>query len=182
MQILLHYSDVFASENHVLHKSGKTVCMYVRPKGFKLNFVPSFWLSGSILNCVSSHKYIGVIFNNDMKDDNSISQQRRNLYPKGNVVIRNFSKCTEDEKCQLFRTFCTHFYCSSLWSYYTLESLRSLQVAYNRIFRNLMFLNHRTSMSENLIKHCLNPFKVIVRKSIYSFKSIILIIDNILVL
>ena len=96
------------------------------------------------------------------------------------TIIRNFKHCSDAVKCQLFKSFCTSFYCASLWSCYTIESLRHLKVAYNRIFRILMGMHHRTRMSENLISRGLDPFKVIVRKLSWSFRSRVLQSDNML--
>ena len=110
----------------------------------------------------------------------SLRHQCRSTYSRGNIIIRHFSKCNVDVKCQLFRSFCTSFYCSSLWSSYNIRTLQHLKVAYNRIFRILMGLQHRTSMSENFIKRSLDPFKVIVRKLTCSFRSRILHSDNLL--
>ena len=116
----------------------------------------------------------------DRRDDRSIRQQCRNMYSRGNTIIRNFKHCSDAVKCQLFKSFCTSFYCASLWSSYTIESLRHLKVAYNRIFRILMGLHHRARMSENFIKRGLDPFKVIIRKLSWSFRCRVLQSDNIL--
>ena len=149
-------------------------------KNFKSDFVPCFELAGFKLKCVSTNKYLGVHIATDQKDDRSIRQQCRNIYSRGNTIIRNFKHCSDAVKCQLFKSFCTSFYCASLWSCYTIESLRHLKVAYNRIFRILMGMHHRTRMSENLISRDLDPFKVIVRKLSWSFRSRVLQSDNML--
>ena len=180
LQVLLGYCDRFAQDNDVKYNTKKTVCMLVRPKEFKSDFVPCFQLAGFKLKCVSTNKYLGVHITTDQKDDRSIRQQCRNIYSRGNTIIRNFKHCSDAVKCQLFKSFCTSFYCASLWSCYTIESLRHLKVAYNRIFRILMGMHHRTRMSENLISRGLDPFKVIVRKLSWSFRSRVLQSNNML--
>ena len=180
LQVLLGYCDSFAQDNDVKYNTKKTVCMLVRPKEFKSDFVPCFELAGFKLKCVSTNKYLGVHIATDQKDDRSIRQQCRNIYSRGNTIIRNFKHCSDAVKCQLFKSFCTSFYCASLWSSYTIESLRHLKVAYNRIFRILMGMHHRTRMSENLISRGLDPFKVIVRKLSWSFRCRVLQSDNML--
>ena len=149
-------------------------------KKFKSDFVPCFELAGFKLKCVPTHKYLGVHIATDQKDNGSIRQQCRNIYSRGNSIIRNFKHCSDVVKCQLFKSFCTSFYCASLWSCYTIESLRHLKVAYNRIFRILMGMHHRARMSENLIRKGLGPFKVIVGKLSWSFGCRVLQSDNIL--
>ena len=115
----------------------------------------------------------------DQKDDWSIRQQCRNIYSRGIKIIRNFKHCSDAVKCQLFKSFCTSFYCASLWSSYTIESLGHLKVADNRMFRILMGMHHRARMSENLIRRGLDPFKAIVRKLSWSFRCRVLQGDNI---
>ena len=44
LQVLLRYCDSFAQDNDVKNNSKKTVCMFVRPKEFKSDFVPCFEL------------------------------------------------------------------------------------------------------------------------------------------
>jgi hypothetical protein len=117
---------------------------------------------------------------NDCKDDNDIKQQCKNLYSRGNILIRNFKKCTDEVKCHLFKTFCSNIYCSALWNKYNVESMRQLKVAYNRVFRILLRLEHRVSMPANFISRRLDPFPVVLRKSISSFRSRILCSGNIL--
>ena len=56
------------------------------------------------------------------------------------MLIRNFKTCSNEVKCHLFKTFCSNIYCSTLWCRFTDESMRRLKVAYNRIFRILIFL------------------------------------------
>ena len=124
------------------------------------------WIcTGSVLKCVSSYKYLGAYITNELKDDASIRQQCRNMYSIGNMLIRNFRQYTDAVRCQLFQSFCTSFYCSSLWSSYTFEIIKRLKVAYNKIFHTLMGVQH---MLENLIKRGQDPFKVITRKLICS--------------
>ena len=64
---------------------------------------------------------------------------------------------------------------------YKKESLRRLKVAYNRIFRILLKLEHRISMSESFIRVGMNPFPVLVRKMVVSFRDRILSSDNVII-
>ena len=68
-------------------------------------------------------------------------------------------------------------YCSPIWSGFT---VRLLKVAYNRIFRILMRLKNRSSMSANFVERRLNPFPVIIRKRIGYFRERVYKSDNVL--
>ena len=63
---------------------------------------------------------------------------------------------------------------------YNIETLKRLKVAYNRIFRTLMGLQRRARMSENLIRRGLDPFKVVMRKLVWSFRTRIIQCNNVL--
>lgn len=171
LQILLKYCDKFACENDVLYNTKKTKCMCIKPKVFKSKFEPSFILSGEQLDCVECHKNLGMHVAPDLNDDTDIRYQCRNIYSRGNTLIRNFKECNESVKCRLFQSYCTQFYGAALWSCYNDETMRLLKVAYNRIFRILLGLEHRCSMTTNFISRGLNPFPVVIRKLIYSFRN-----------
>ena len=150
----------------------------MKPNVLKHNAEPELLLSGKKLEWVDIHEYLGVIISTDMKDDLNVREQCRKLYGRGNMIIRNFSSCSVKVKCELFQAYCTNLYCSSLWVAHSVESIRLLKVAYNRIFRILVGFSHRTSMSNMFIKHELDPIPVILRKSIGSFRRRILKSDN----
>ena len=132
--------------------------MCIRPKLMKSHNEPLIVLSGNSLQYVSSYKYLGVTITSNMNDDAEIKNQCRNIYGRGNMIIKNFKHCDENVKCQLFQSFCTSFYCAPLWTIFSNESVRRIKVAYNRVFRILIGLEHRTSKSEAFICRNRNPF------------------------
>ena len=177
LQLFLSLCDSYASCHGIVYNTKKTVCMCVKPKQFKSNIVHEFLLSGNNRKYVVNHKYLGVQLTANYKDDSDIRQQCRNVYSRGNMLIRNFKTCSN----HLFKTFCSNICCSTLWCRFTDESMRRLKVAYNRIFRIPMGLEHRTSMSAEFIVRDMDPFAVILRKAIASFRKGIFSNDNILV-
>ena len=110
-----------------------------------------FVLSGNNLKHVVNHKYLGVQLTANYKDDTDIRQQCRNVYSRGNMLIRNFKTCSNEVKCHLFKTFCSNIYCSTLWCWFTDESMRRLKVAYNRILEYLWVLNIEQACLPNLL-------------------------------
>ena len=181
LQLLLNHCDTYATSHDIIYNTKKSVCMCIKPKQLKSTNDHVFELSGKNLKHVASHKYLGVNLTADRKDDTDIQQQCRNIYSRGNLLIRNFKNCNTEVKCHLFKTFCSNIYCSALWCNFTAESMRRLKVAYNRIFRILMCLEHRTSMSANFIARDMDPFVVILRKAIASFRKRVYNSDNILI-
>ena len=181
LQYLLNVCKQYAHDHDIVYNVKKTVSMCIRPQKQKYELKLNVQLSGNPLRYVDSHKYLGVYINSKFKDDVNIRAQVQNIYSRGNAIIRNFSHCTENIKCLLFNSYCSNIYCAPLWSRYTCESFRQITVAYNRIFRVLFGLKHRISVSSALIHRGLNPFIVLCRKNIVSFRSRLLSSKNTLI-
>ena len=126
-------------------------------------------------------KYLCVTISYDSKDDWEIAKQCRNIYARGNTVISNIRNCSDDVKCQLFKTFCSTFYCSPLQKNYSKEVIRCFKVAFNRIICILLNLEHRVSISHAFVTRRLDPFNVIFLNSVLSLKNRLLESHNILV-
>jgi len=96
LQTLLKICDMFADVNDVTYNTTKTVCMFIKPKDMKNNCMPMMKLSGNVLKCVTSHKYLGVLISSDRKDDEDIRYQCRNIYSRGNMLM--FLLCSVVDK------------------------------------------------------------------------------------
>jgi hypothetical protein len=166
LQHMLKICENFASECDLVFNSKKSVYMCIQPKDFRIYSVPKVCLNGAYIKLVSVHKYLGIHMSNTNTDDIEMSKQLRNLYARGNTLVRNFSKCTNDVKCQLFSTYCSSLFGCQLWANYKQESLRRLRVAYNKIFRMLLHIRGIVSMSHVLLQYRIDHFNVIVRKLI----------------
>lgn len=171
LQKLLLICEHFATKCDIIFNLRKTVCMCIKPKHLKNMIAPSIFLNGRPLKFDSNQKYLGVVLCDSQRDDLDIAQQLRGTYARGNMILKNFSNCTTNVKCQLFKSYCSSFYCCQLWHSYTKESLRKLKVAYNRVFRLLLKLDHRVSISHALVSHGVDHFDVILRNSITGFSN-----------
>ena len=58
--------------------------------------------------------YLGHIICSNSKDDKDIMRQCRQLYARGNVLLK-FYMCTNDVKIKLFSIFCSSMYTAQLW-------------------------------------------------------------------
>ena len=145
--------------------------MCVKPNCLYGDIKPPMILSNNVINYVESQKYLGVTICSNRHDDVDILQQCRSLYGRGNTIIKSFRNCTDEVKCQLFKSFCSNIYCSPLWNLFKKESMRRLKVAYNRIFRILLELEPRLSMSSAFVQRSMDSFTVLLRKAIVGFKQ-----------
>ena len=181
LQELLKICENHALDNGVLYNVKKTVCMCIKPKLHKRLHVPTFYLNGKSLAVTQQQKYLGVIVTDDLSDDLDIQRQLKAIYSRGNMLIKKFHKCSDDVKLQLFKSYCTNFYAVHLWCNYKKTIYDKVRVAFNNILRRLMNIRRDQSISGYLVQNELDNFKVLLRKSMYRFKSRIDTPENILV-
>ena len=113
-------------------------------KELKVNS-PSFFLGKSKIPMVEQCRYLGTtisIKNSDL----DLKRQMRKMY--ANVLLRKFSKCSINDKCYLFKTYCSNLYCAPMWFDCTKTALKKLKVAYNNSLRRFMGLPWHNSASE----------------------------------
>lgn len=171
LQKLIDICVSHAVENDITYNNGKTECMCILPKALKDLRVPNVKLKDSNLKWVETKKYLGVLFTSDTKDNKDVQREVCNIYRRGNIMVRKFRNCNVNIKLDLFRSYCSQFYCSALWCNYAKESMNKLKVAYNNTFRALFNIRGYASMSTIFVNVGINPVEVLMRKSMYSLKS-----------
>ena len=81
-------------------------------------YVPDISLNNKVLSFVPSYRYLGVIVNDKLDDDDDIMKHVKSLYARGNMLISRFRKCSDEVKSKLFKSFFSNAYCSQLWCVY----------------------------------------------------------------
>ena len=153
----------------IVYNVDKTVCLCIHSKKLKLVRKPTLSLGGNVLTYVSSMTYLGYTVTEDFCDDADIKKHTRYLYVRCNMLLSKFHMCTPEVKIRLFRTFCSVFYCSHLWSNYSKAVYNKFRVAYNNCFRRFMGYSRTCSASQMFLYNNLHHFNVIRRGAIYSF-------------
>ena len=105
----------------------------------------------------------------NVQDDDDMRRQMRTLYIRSNILIRTFYHCSNDVKLELFRSFCTSFYCCYLWTAYTKSTFNKLRVAFNNAYRRVLSLPWRSSASAMYANFGIQNFKAVIRKSTFRF-------------
>ena len=146
----------------VWHLCLEYIVIYIYPK-FVLIIVHWKW--------VDECKYLGVFISKDCKDNVDIKRQIRALYARGNILVRNFIKCSPDVKIQLFKTYCCNIYAGHLWSNFSQQVFRWVNVAYNNVFRNLMRIKRDSSISQHFATSNVTGFKALLRNYIHGFSK-----------
>lgn len=181
LQSLLGICNKFSLECDIQYNVKKSVCMVAKPKSWKIRLYPTLYLNGRALDIVDKYNYLGYQFDSDLNDNDSILKHCRSLYIRGNTIVRNFRNCTQNVKCELFRSYCSSFYCSHLWYKYNSTTARRLHVAYKAVFRNLFNLNFDASISMHMLAFNVDVLQVILRRNVFSFKKRLLASSNSLI-
>ena len=124
----------------------KSVCVTFKPKNSKLS-CPSVRLDSNILEYISQSKYLGFMFNTNAQDDEDMLRQMRTLYIRSNKLLRTFHYCATVVKLELFKSYCTSFYCCYLWTAYKKSTFDRLRVAFNNAYRRVLGQPWRCSAS-----------------------------------
>ena len=130
LQKMLDVCFDFSLRNDIMFNPVKSVCVTFKPKNSKLS-CPSVRLDNNILEYISQTKFLGFIFNTNAQDDEEMLRQMRTLYIRSNKLIRTFHYCSTDVKLELFKSYCTSFYCCYLWTAYKKSTFDRLRVAFN---------------------------------------------------
>ncbi len=178
LQRLLNICHECGVELDILFNERKSKVMVFKSSTFRNCLVPTFIMGSCTLDICSSFTYLGHIITSDRKDNDDISRQCRSIYARGNMLVRNFSKCSVDVKLLLFKTYCTSLYTAQLWANYTQASLRKLSVAYHSILKMLLNLPRWYSNSMLFVNVGVPTFQELLRRYVFGFKSRIECSDN----
>ena len=181
LQMLIDICVAFGIENDIVCNEEKTKCMCVKPSVMKDLYVPTFHLGHLNIKAVEKETYLGYIINADMSDDDHISKEIRNIYARGNMLVRNFKHCMTGVKITLFKTYCSSLYCCPMWTKYRKSTIGKVNVAFNKVFK--IFMNVPSSFSPSwlfLICDVLN-FPTLRRKLVLSFMKRIKKSSNVLI-
>jgi hypothetical protein len=170
LQTLIYKCENFANDNGIIFNANKSKLMSIKPKKLKNLRIPCIFLDNTPLEMVENIKYLGVFLTSDFDDNADIQREMKAIYARGNMIIKNFKSCSVDVKTLLFKTYCTGLYATQLWSNFNKSTIDKIQVAYNTIFRYLMSVDRRASISETMIKNGIKHFKVLLRNYMYKFK------------
>ena len=97
----------------------------------------------------------------------------RMLYCRSNRLVRLFNKCSKPVLLELWRSFCTVFYCLYFWTQYKKTTFYKIRVAYmyNNIYRKILGVSRRASASGMFVSNDIPNFEAFLRKSIYLFAT-----------
>jgi hypothetical protein len=180
LQHLINICQKYAYNNEIIYNVKKTICMCVKPKKLKHLPVPNVFLNDKQLYWTYDHKYLGVFVSSDRSDCRDMLRELRAIYARGNLLLRNFRRCTVPVKEHIFKTYFSDFYCNQLWCDYPMHMFKKVKTAFNNIFRLLMGIPRaaRCSISKECVFRNMDSFDVIMRKSCNNLRDRLFKSDN----
>ncbi len=169
LQDLLKVCSQYGNDYDIKFNAKKSNVMIVRSKEDKKLVFPPFSLCDNPLMTCQEIKYLGHYLTFDWRDDKDIYRQTCKQYAQANMLLRKFSKCSEEVKCYLFRAFCTPMYTAHLWCCYRKSSMQRLRVAYNDGLRLLLQVPRWHSASQLFVKCNIPNCEALLRNLMYNF-------------
>ena len=152
----------FSLRNDIMFNPVKSVCVTFKPKNSKLS-CPSVKLDSKILEYISQTKYLGFMFNTNAQDDEDMLRQMRILYIRSNKLLRTFYYCSTDVNLELFKSYCTSFYCCYLWTVYNKSTFDRLGVSFNNAYRRVLGQPWQCSVSPMYANLCIHRFLCLIK-------------------
>ena len=89
------------------------------------------------------------------------------------IWLRKFSTYSVDVKNQLFRSYISCLYCSALWLKFSTATLNMTRVAYNNVYRALMWTTrgYGHSISREYCTNNIDGFETVLGKMISSLRG-----------
>ena len=142
LRILLNVINDCINDHKLLINVIKTKVMVFRNKRKYVFNDLSFYLNGTILENVSSFKYLGCILNFDLDDSLDILKGLSSFNKSFGFLFRKFYSLEPGIFYSLFSSFCSSFYGSELWFYRfkCRESFNKLAVSYHSALKKILGL------------------------------------------
>ena len=100
-----------------------------------------------------SERYLGVLINASLKDDEDIQRQMKSLYCAANKLRGTFGQCSSAVKSTLFPAYCMSMCACQLWSKYTQASMKRLRAAYKNAYRFMHYMPRNVSVRPHQVSH-----------------------------
>jgi len=94
---------------------------------------PKLSVGDCCINFVTTFKYLGNTLNDNLRDNDNIQREVKNMYVRTNILLRKFGECSFNVKLKLFRNYCLCFYDIALLHSYSLSSLNKFRSCYTTI-------------------------------------------------
>ena len=95
LSLLLSVCSAYGIEHDIKYNSAKSNVLIFRCNKMKDIRIPNFELNNVLLTRVTKYKYIGHCISDDLRDDDDMARQYRQIYVQANALLRQFFMSTE---------------------------------------------------------------------------------------
>ena len=168
LQLLINLCVSYAKKHGIVFNSKKSECI-VFSKDKLLNHDHLAVMLGDIkLKFKERVKHLGHFIDDNLDDLYDINNRCYDFVYRANFILSAFRFAHHDIQVQILNTFCTSFYGSVLWDFYS-NSLDCIDVKYKNAIRKIFNLprHSRSSIVHNLSKSL--PCNVLVHRRFVKF-------------
>ena len=169
LQILVDICQEFATRNDMCYNFKKSKCCGFIPPNLHNLYSPTVHLGNKALDWAEEQKYLGSVISCKCTDNSDICPQMQSVFSRGNILFSKFNACSDDVKVELFKSYLYNMYGIHLWNVFSNASLYKLKIAFNDVFRKLLKVGRRESISAAFVSYNVDCFTAQRRKSILSF-------------
>ena len=149
LQCILSHLNRRLNDHFLMVNVTKTKTLCFKKKNRYSNFRPDFYYGGILLDKVQKYKYLGIIMNENMTDEDDIDRLRNSFNKSAGSFYRKFYSLPFNLKFNLFKVLCTSLFGSQLWldKAKTAKSFTKFSVSYHLALKKLLgfpkfFSNH----------------------------------------
>ena len=121
---------------------------------------------GSCCIIVSNNKYLGMIVNDKVDDEEDIMRHVKRLYATGNMLIIRIRKCSDEVKTKRLSVSSAMRMAVTYGVDLDKQSTRNMLCAYNNVYRKLFGVRRGVSISAIYVNNNIDPFGVLLCKNI----------------
>ena len=178
---LLRICEIFGTNHSVKFNPHKSKIMIFRSNLLLKSKLPKFSLFQQVITEVDKVKYLGHFICSNRTDDEDMWRQRRQLYMRGNSLIRRFHMCTWETKITLFSSYCSPMYTCQLWFNFKKGTVNKLSTSYHNILKMFLGLSKYESTSMLCAYMNIHCFQSLIRKMTYKFIQRLGVSENCLI-
>ena len=151
LQELINICSDYAYTHEISFNVKKTVGVVFLSKEIKVYSTPSIFLTGSKIKFSDKVRYLEILINQYLLDDDDIKRQVRMLYSAANKLRSRFAKYSSTIKNTLFRSCYTPLYGGHLRHNYTQYTFNRIRVGCSHANRILHNIPRFVSVNEGLV-------------------------------
>ena len=191
MRRLLKTCSAYGISHDIIFNASKSVSMMFGGRSSPVALGAGdlvFDLNGVSIPQKRVARYLGYLINDELSDDDDITDRLKFIFSQGNKLIKFFSNCSKFIKVKLVKTYLSQIFCVHLWTNFKKQSFSKLKSAYNSVIRRLFWVPRFTegpggelvsfSASGMLVPLNINGIDILRRISIYRFCLRLISSDN----